>query len=288
MRRIKSSVPNGGAPLGEFPTIRTLFDAETKDGIEALINRLVAGRTEGVIVSGCEVTGTASNWSIANGWVYLDGELMKLVGDSGFTTGQTVYLEGGTVAEISGTFADGVSRNWVEERTAFVETTQGAGTTTQYISVSFTNQGETLRQAIINANSVNTAAIQNDAVTTAKIASQAVTNSELAADAVTTAKMGDSNSLELNPNLDVFLGASSVAQFGGTFSFDSTTTVPVQLFSIAIPDYRPLHTGRYSCTSGVERFVIEVTTAGAVSVVAKSVSTGTFTIDTSPIMYLTK
>lgn len=111
MRKLKTTIPNGGAPLLEFPVLRTLFDVETKDAIEALLNSITNGDTEGLILSGCTVSGTAGNFAISSGYVYLDGEVLLYSGGSGFSA--TRYLQKATVTEEGGVFADTVTRNYI-------------------------------------------------------------------------------------------------------------------------------------------------------------------------------
>lgn len=146
MKRLKTSIPNGGAPLGEFPVLRDLFDTENKDAIEALLSSITDGETEGVILSGCEVSGTAGDFDISEGYVYLDGKVLRYPGGTGFSA--TTYLQKAADTEESGTFADTVIKAYID-----VETAEDAGSARgsgQYVTVTFADGGQTLKDLIGN------------------------------------------------------------------------------------------------------------------------------------------
>lgn len=144
MRKLKTTIPDGGAPLLEFPTLKTLFDTENKDAIEVLLNSVVDGETQGVILKGCIATAgaTAGNIDISSGYVYLDGEVLKYPGETDVASPR--YIKKATVTEEGGEFADGVIKNYIEVHTAigFTATTGGAGT--QYIEVTSSKAGRSL------------------------------------------------------------------------------------------------------------------------------------------------
>jgi len=48
MKKLKTTIPDGGAPLGQFPVLRDIFDIETKDAIEAMLSTVIIGETEGI------------------------------------------------------------------------------------------------------------------------------------------------------------------------------------------------------------------------------------------------
>jgi hypothetical protein len=145
MKRLKATIPNGGAPLGQFPVLRDIFDTETKDAIEALLISIVDGETEGVILSGCEVTGTSGNFAISAGYVYLDGKVLRYAGGSGFSA--TRYLQKAADTEETGAFADAVVRAYID-----VETAEDAGSApgggVQYVTVTHASGGRTLNDLI--------------------------------------------------------------------------------------------------------------------------------------------
>jgi len=146
MKKLKTTIPDGGAPLGEFPVIRKLFDEENKNAIEALLYSITEGETEGVILKGCEVTGTAGDFDIAEGYIYCDGEVLYYAG--GTTFAATQYLELETPTEESGTFADAVSRAFIDVRQASEFASAGGGAGTQYVTIAHGATPRTLKDAL--------------------------------------------------------------------------------------------------------------------------------------------
>lgn len=168
MKRLKSSIPNGGAPLGQFPVLRDIFDTENKDAIEALLTTITDGETQGVILSGCEVSGTSGNFAISAGYVYLDGKVLRYPGGSGFSA--TRYLQKASDTEESGTFADTVVRAYID-----VEAAEDAGSApgggVQYVTVTFSGGGQRLVDLLITIN--------DQATTTSKGIAEIATQSEV-------------------------------------------------------------------------------------------------------------
>jgi hypothetical protein len=190
MKKLKLTIPDGGAPLGQFPVIRELFDEETKDAIEAMLSTVIIGQTEGVILSGCLATGTAGNFAISAGYIFVDGLVLRYPGTSGHSA--TQYLKIATATEESGVFADGGTKAYIDVNTAINFSTSGGGTGTQYITLAFATAGITLASRIgdiLNDNIVTTAKILDSNVTANKLATNAVTSVKINALAVTTAKI---------------------------------------------------------------------------------------------------
>jgi hypothetical protein len=146
MKKLKATIPDGGAPLGKFPVIRELFDDENKQAIEAILNSVLDGDTEGVILKGCVMSGTAGDFAISAGYIYADGEVLEYSGGSGFSA--TQYLKKGTVTEESGVFADGLSKAFIDVNVSEAYATTGGGSGTQYITMAFGTAGRTLKNSI--------------------------------------------------------------------------------------------------------------------------------------------
>ena len=149
MKKLKATIPNGGAPLGAFPVLRELFDEETKTAIEALLFSVVDGDTQGVVLKGCAVTGIVSDYDIAEGYVYLDGEVMFYPGVEGLSA--VNYVKAATATEESGVFADGASKAYIDVQNAVEFTTTGGGSGTQYITFNFDTPGRTLSRLVSGA-----------------------------------------------------------------------------------------------------------------------------------------
>lgn len=154
MKKLKSTIPDGGAPLGAFPVLRELFDEQTKNAIEALLYSVSDGETEGFVLKGCEVTGIVSDYDIAEGYIYVDGEVLYYAGSEGNST--PVYLKKDTVTEESGVFADGASKAYIDVNTATEYTTTGGGAGTQYITFDFDTPGRTFKNMVGVGNAGNT------------------------------------------------------------------------------------------------------------------------------------
>jgi hypothetical protein len=157
MKRLKTTIPDGGAPLGQFPVLRDIFDTENKDAIEALLTSITEGETEGVILSGCAVTGTAGNFAISAGYVYLDGKVLRYAGGSGFSA--TRYLQKAADTEETGAFADTVVRAYIDVETA-EDAVSAPGGGVQYVTVTFASGGRTLND-LINIK-IDNRAVLND------------------------------------------------------------------------------------------------------------------------------
>lgn len=142
MKKLKAIIPDGGAPLGQFPVLREIFDTESKNAIEAMLSSVIIGQTQGVILSGCLATGTAGNFAISAGYIFVDGEVLEYLGSTGNST--TVYLKKSTVTEDSGVFADGATKAYIDVNQATAYTTTGGGSGTQYITLVFAVAGQTL------------------------------------------------------------------------------------------------------------------------------------------------
>lgn len=186
MKKLKSTIPNGGAPLGEFPVLRELFNVEIWDAMEAILNSVTDGQTEGVILSGCEVTG-AGPYDISAGLVYLDGEILRFDAVTGQTL--TKYIRKATVTSEGGQFADGATKDYIDVHKASLQSTTGSGV--QYITMTSAG-GRRLDDRIgdiINDGVVTAAKIASGAVTTSKISDLNVTTVKIAANAVTSDKI---------------------------------------------------------------------------------------------------
>lgn len=146
MKKLKQTIPDGGAPLLELPVIREIFDDENKDAIEALLYSIVDGETEGMILKGCEVTGTSGDFDVAEGYIYVDGEVLYYAGSTENST--ALYLKKATVTEESGVFEDAVTKAFIDVHTATEFSTTGGGSGTQYVDVSHGSTRRTLVQAI--------------------------------------------------------------------------------------------------------------------------------------------
>jgi len=184
MKRLKSTIPDGGAPLGEFPVLKDIFDTENKDAIEALLTSITDGETEGVILSGCKVSGSSGDFDISAGYVYLDGKVLRYPGGEGFSA--TRYLQKASDTEESGTFADTVVRAYID-----VEAAEDAGSApgggVQYVTVTHASGGRTLKDRmgdIINDDAVTVAKMAANSVDSAQYVDGSIDDAHLATDRV--------------------------------------------------------------------------------------------------------
>lgn len=189
MKKLKSTIPDGGAPLGAFPVLRELFDEETKNAIEALLYSVADGETEGFVLKGCEVTGISSDYDIAEGYIYVDGEVLYYAGSEGNST--PVYLKKDTVTEESGVFADGASKAYIDVNTATEYTTTGGGAGTQYITFNFDTAGRTFKNMTGVGNAGN-----GGSYTSFKISTVQIGDWDMNSDSTTTVDYPDGVSKE--------------------------------------------------------------------------------------------
>jgi len=138
MKKISSSATLGGAPVHKGD-LRETFNDEIWDVIEALLSPYNSD-TEGIIVSGCEITGSGP-YDIAAGIVYLNGEFMRLAA----ATGQTLpkYIQAATAVNDTRTFNDGTSAAvFVTKSAELAGSAPGSG---QYIAITSTTDPDDRR-----------------------------------------------------------------------------------------------------------------------------------------------
>ena len=146
MKKLKVGIPDGGAPIGQNPVLRDIFDIENKDAIETLLSTIILGEAQGVILSGCLATGSAGNFAISAGYIFVDAKVLRYPGSTGNSA--TQYLKIATATEESGVFADGVTRAFIDVETAVEFSTSGGGSGTQYVTLAFATAGLTLSERV--------------------------------------------------------------------------------------------------------------------------------------------
>lgn len=181
MKKLKAIIPTGGAPLGQFPVLRDIFDSETKNAIEAMLSSVIIGETQGVILSGCLATGTAGAFSISAGYIFVDGEVLEFLGSGGHSS--TKYLKKAAVTEESGVFADGGTKAYIDVNQADQFSSSGGGAGTQYVTLAFATPGQTLAARMgdfINADSVDGSKIADESINSEHYADGSIDDEHLA------------------------------------------------------------------------------------------------------------
>lgn len=127
MKKITSSATLGGAPFTK-EDMRTVFNDEIWSAMQAMLSPFNAD-TEGIIVSGCVVSG-GGPYDISAGIVYLDGEFMRLPA----ATGQTLpkYIAAAAAVNDARTFADGTNNTLFITKAAELV---GSAPGTQYVAI---------------------------------------------------------------------------------------------------------------------------------------------------------
>lgn len=166
MKRITPSTTNGGAPIN-LDDFKGVFNLEIWDGILGLLYGF-NGDTEGVVVSGCVVSGSGP-YNLSAGIVYLNGEMMRLPATNGITLSGTTCIKPDTQVNESRTFEDSSSQILFATQSAIVSSSlPGAG---QYIAFTTTTDLENrrLKMFVGPTESVTTNDIAASAVTPAKL-----------------------------------------------------------------------------------------------------------------------
>lgn len=135
----------GGAPFTK-EDMRTVFNDELWDAMESILYAYNAD-TEGLIISGCEVTG-GGPYNIAAGIVYLNGEFMRLPA----ATGQTLpkYIAPAAAVNDTRTFADSTSHAlFITKAAELVGSAPGAG---QYVAITTATDSDDRRWIPIAAS----------------------------------------------------------------------------------------------------------------------------------------
>lgn len=299
MKKLKSTIPNGGAPLGQFPVLRELFDEENKNAIESILEYQTRGLTEGIVLSGCEISGAVGDWDVSPGYVYLDGEVLYFTGVIGGTLGLTLYIVKDTVTEEGGTFADGLTKNYIDVNVAKFDASPTGGESTQYITLTFNTNLPKLTDTILTTDSITTSMIvdnaiitnkiDDNAITSTKIDDLAVTTNKIDNNAVTSGKINTSSNINIDTGFDAYLSGNSNVQLQGSKTVD-VSTLPTTVNTIASASYRPLFKSKFlvaGVTADHHAFV-EVDTDGTITFTYSTIGTGSIDFDMSSIMYLTK
>lgn len=127
MQKVIINSNTGGAPFYDSD-LQIVFNKELWDVIDGLFSTF-DGDTEGMILSGCVVSGGGT--IISDGIVYLNGEFMRLPAST--PAGLPFYIQPDTVTDDSRTYSDGTSHSVIETKPAKVgSSTPGSG---QYIRI---------------------------------------------------------------------------------------------------------------------------------------------------------
>lgn len=144
MKKITSSATLGGAPFTK-EDMRTVFNDEIWSAMQAMLSPFNAD-TEGIIVSGCVVSG-GGPYDISAGIVYLDGEFMRLPA----ATGQTLpkYIAAAAAVNDARTFADGTNNTLFITKAAELV---GSAPGTQYVAITTATDPDDRRYVPIAAS----------------------------------------------------------------------------------------------------------------------------------------
>lgn len=135
MKKLIVPVSTGGLILSD-DILETVFNQEIWTALESILQSVAPSSSSGnvgVIVSGCQVTGSGP-YNCSSGIVYMNGQFMALSGFTGLTLPQ--YIVPATLTVISKTFANGVPTPTINQQDASVTASlPGSG---QYITLSTT------------------------------------------------------------------------------------------------------------------------------------------------------
>lgn len=106
MKKITQVADTGGGPITKAD-LRVVFNLEIWDVLEAMFEGYDTD-TQGIIVSGCELSGSVGNYTISAGIVYLDGEFRRFAQQTGLSLPQ--YIKAATDTNDSRTFEDASSK----------------------------------------------------------------------------------------------------------------------------------------------------------------------------------
>jgi hypothetical protein len=128
MKKITQSTTNGGAPIN-LGDLKGPFNDEIWDAIEALLSTFVA---EGIIVSGCLITGSGP-YDISAGIVCLGGEFMRFPG----ATGQTLpkYIVPDTAVNDDRVFSDATTKTLFITKSATLSASPDGGAANRTINI---------------------------------------------------------------------------------------------------------------------------------------------------------
>lgn len=135
----------GGAPLNKND-LKTIFNDEIWSATEAILSPFIAD-TEGIIVSGCIITG-GGPYSISAGIVFLNGEFMRLPAQTGLSLPQ--YIIPSTPVGDSRVFGDGTTQVVAVNKSAIASgSLPGSG---QYIAITSSTDPDDRRYENIFVN----------------------------------------------------------------------------------------------------------------------------------------
>lgn len=133
MKKITQSATTGGAPI-YLDDFKDVFNDEIWDVIQAQFSAFDLD-TEGIIVSGCDITGSVGNYTLSAGIVYIDGEFRRISQNTGLSLPQ--YIIPSTDVNTTRTFEDTVIKTLFVTKGAELDTSApGSG---QYIAITTVN-----------------------------------------------------------------------------------------------------------------------------------------------------
>jgi hypothetical protein len=148
MRKFVNPIPGGGAPLST-ETVDDLVTTEIWDAIESTYSEF-EGDTEGIIISGCIISGSVGNYNISAGFVFLNGEIMRLPSQTGVALPQ--YIVPVATSYETAIFNDGDSKNLIEVKVAgLAVSAPGAG---QYIAITTTTDPDNRRLNTVRGENI--------------------------------------------------------------------------------------------------------------------------------------
>lgn len=130
MKKITQSATTGGAPI-YLDDFKDVFNKELWDVLEGILSGFNSVITEGVIVSGCDLTGSPGNYTLSAGIVYLDGEFLRVPQSTGLSLPQ--YIIPATDVNTTRTFEDTVIKTLFVTKAAELSATETANG--QYIAI---------------------------------------------------------------------------------------------------------------------------------------------------------
>jgi len=219
MRKLKSTIPNGGAPLLEFPVFGQLFDDDTKDYLQAILKSVndLAGASA-FIVTGCEITDNGADYDVSAGIVMIDGVMRRYDGETGLTG--TRYIVASTDTELSGQFADGVTKAYADVKEAEGSASAGSG---QSIELTATANPVRLYQFFNVADDPNNVGTNKHQIvrTVSTIVSGTVSTSTFTFALSETGLTNTEAVSIIEMTLTALNVGNVVTQFSGTFTYDS-------------------------------------------------------------------
>ena len=151
-RKFINPLPTGGIPITNEDFL--MIQDESLNGIEAICE----GIGSNFVINGCQFSIVADDIFITSGYVYIDGEVLKF---NGYLGVYPAYIQKNTVTE-SRVFADGFTKDVINDISAIADTSTGVGGTILFNGVT---QPNTMKDVITQNVEADITTIEGDVTT---------------------------------------------------------------------------------------------------------------------------